>query len=333
MDRRTTVFLGALLLAPGGVSSAAENTVRIDGSSTVYPITEAVAEEFQIEHRGSFRVTVGISGTGGGLRKFCRGDIDIADASRPIKESERKACAANGISYIELPVALDALAVVVNPANDRVSCITVAQLRAIWEPAAQEKILAWNQVDPAWPDRPLRLFGPGTDSGTYDYFTAAVIGEEGASRGDFTASEDDNVLVQGVANDPGALGYFGFAYYIENRDKLKAVAIRDPGSGDCVMPSVESARSGRYRPLSRPLFLYVDPAALERPAVAGFMEMYLDPGLATELVTEVGYVPLPEEAYVLAREKLAARRTGTAFAGGAQVGISIEDLIAAETVD
>lgn len=333
MDRS---FGSLLLLAPlllPGAASAAGDTVRIDGSSTVYPITEAVAEEFQIEHRGTFRVTVGISGTGGGLRKFCRGDIDIADASRPIKASEREACAERGVAYIELPVALDALAVVVNPANDWVACMTVEELRRIWEPAAQETVRRWNQIKPDWPDRPLRLFGPGTDSGTYDYFTAAVIGEEGASRGDFTASEDDNVLVQGVANDRGALGFFGFAYYVENRDRLKAVAIRNPETGECVEPSVENARSGRYQPLSRPLFLYVNPTALDRPAVAAFMEMFLDPGLITELVTEVGYVPLPERAYVLAREKLEARRTGTAFAGGAQVGISIEDLIAAETVD
>ncbi len=333
MNCKFPACLALLLLAPGTAAFAQPDTVRIDGSSTVYPITEAVAEEFQIEHRGTYRVTVGISGTGGGFKKFCRGDTDISDASRPIKESERKRCAENGISYIELPVALDALAVVVNPANDWVSCMTVEQLRTIWEPAAQEKILRWNQVDPAWPDRPLRLFGPGTDSGTYDYFTEAVIGEEGASRGDYTASEDDNVLVQGVANDPGALGFFGFAYYIENRDKLKAVAIRSPKTGDCVEPSIENAKTGRYQPMSRPLFLYVNPAALDRPAVAAFLEMYLDPELIPELVAEVGYVPLPEKAYLLAREKLEARRTGTAFAGGAQVGISIEDLIAAETID
>ena len=333
MDRS---FGSLLLLTPlllPGAASAAGDTVRIDGSSTVYPITEAVAEEFQIEHRGTYRVTVGISGTGGGFKKFCRGDTDISDASRPIKASEREACAANGIAYIELPVALDALAVVVNPANDWVSCTTVEQLRTIWEPAAQETILRWNQVDPAWPDRPLRLFGPGTDSGTYDYFTEAVIGEEGASRGDYTASEDDNVLVQGVANDEGALGFFGFAYYVENRDKLKAVAIRNPETGECVEPSIENAKSGLYQPLSRPLFVYVNAEALDRPAVAAFMDMYLGPELITELVAEVGYVPLPEKAYVLAREKLEARRTGTAFAGGSQVGVSIEDLIAAETVD
>ncbi|HFD16774.1 MAG TPA: PstS family phosphate ABC transporter substrate-binding protein, partial [Rhodospirillales bacterium] len=277
MDRS---FASLLLLTPlllPGTAFAAGDTVRIDGSSTVYPITEAVAEEFQIEHRGTYRVTVGISGTGGGFKKFCRGDIDIADASRPIKASEREACAANGIAYIELPVALDALAVVVNPANDWISCTTIEQLRTIWEPAAQEKILRWNQVDPAWPDRPLRLFGPGTDSGTYDYFTEAVIGEEGASRGDYTASEDDNVLVQGVANDEGALGFFGFAYYVENRDKLKAVAIRNPETGECVEPSIENAKSGLYQPLSRPLFVYVNAEALDRPAVAAFMDMYLGP--------------------------------------------------------
>ena len=325
-----------VVLAAGGPLRAAgdADTVKVDGSSTVYPITEAVAEEFQIEYRGKYRVTVGISGTGGGFKKYCRGDTDINDASRPIGESEREACAAQGIRYIELPVALDAITVVVNPQNDWVDCMTVEDLKTIWEPDAQGKIVRWSQVRPDWPDRPLNLYGPGVDSGTYDYFTAAVVGEKGASRGDYTASEDDNVLVQGVANDPDALGFFGLAYYVENRDRLRAVKIRNPATGECVEPSVESARSGRYVPLARPLFIYVNPQRLdEKTAVEAFVDMYLDPGLIVELVREVGYVPLPEDAYELARRKVEERRTGTAFHGGMRVGVSIEDLIRAETVD
>ncbi len=326
------LVLGGLALAEPVVAEG--DIVRIDGSSTVYPITEAVAEEFQIKYRGKYRVTVGISGTGGGFKKFCRGDTDINDASRPIKESEREACAAGGVRYIELPIAIDALTVVVNPANDWVDCLTMEELRRIWAPEAQGKVVRWNQVRPDWPDRPLTLYGPGVDSGTYDYFTAAVVGREGASRGDYTASEDDNVLVQGVAGDPGALGFFGLAYYEENRGRLRAVPVRNPATGECVEPSVENARSGRYAPLSRPLFLYVNPERLDTgPAVAAFVDMYLDPELIVELVREVGYVPLPEEGYRLARRRVEARVTGTAFHGGAQVGLSVEALLRAETVD
>lgn len=329
---RTSVTSTALIaLLVGAAPAAAQgDLVRIDGSSTVYPITEAVAEELQIAYRGTYRVTVGISGTGGGFKKFCRGEIDVADASRPIKESERELCAENGIRYVEVPVAFDALAVVVNPRNDWVDCLTVEELRRIWEPAAQGVIDRWNEVRADWPDRPLDLYGPGTDSGTYDYFTAAVVGEEGASRGDYTASEDDNVLVQGVANDPNALGFFGYAYYRENTDKLRAVPIRNPRTGECVEPSVETAKNGTYQPLSRPIFIYVDAASLDREPVKAFVDMYLDPELITELVQEVGYVPLPEEAYRLARENVDKRRTGTAFAGGSQIGVSIEDVLAAE---
>ncbi len=327
-------FLVAALVMSVAPAWSAEDVVRIDGSSTVYPITEAVAEEFQIKYRGKYRVTVGISGTGGGFKKFCRGDTDINDASRPIKASEREQCAAKGIKYIEVPVGLDALTVVVNPQNDWIDCMTVEDLRRIWTPEAQGKITRWNQVRPDWPDRPLNLYGPGVDSGTYDYFTEAVVGEEGASRGDYTASEDDNVLVQGVANDPNALGFFGLAYYVENRDRLKAVKIENPQTGECVEPSIENARSGRYVPLARPLFLYINVDRLDRKeAVRAFVDMYLDPELIVELVQEVGYVPLPEEAYRLAREKVEARRTGTVFHGGSQVGVSIEELLKLETRD
>ncbi len=334
MNRLSISLVAVLVLAGPARLSAQEDVVRIDGSSTVYPISEAVAEEFQNRYRGQYRVTVGISGTGGGFKKYCRGDTDISDASRPIKTKERETCAANGIRYIEVPVGMDALTVVVNPRNDWVDCMTVEELRKIWEPDAQEKITRWNQIRADWPDEPLTLYGPGTDSGTYDYFTEAVVGKEGASRGDYTASEDDNVLVQGVASDPDALGFFGLAYYVENSDRLKAVKIRNPLTGKCVEASVDNARDGRYVPLSRPLFIYINPQRLEaKPAVSAFVDMYLDPGLIVDLVGEVGYVPLPEEAYKLGRAKVDERRTGTAFHGGSQVGVSIADLIRAETED
>jgi phosphate transport system substrate-binding protein len=317
-------------LLAGAVSAQEADLVRIDGSSTVYPITEAVAEEFQKAYRDTYRVTVGISGTGGGFKKFCRGETDISNASRPIRDVERQLCAENGIQYVEIPVAFDALAVMVHPTNDWVDCMSVEELKKIWEPEAQGNIVRWNQVRADWPDRPLALYGAGTDSGTYDYFTAAIVGKEHSSRGDYTASEDDNVLVQGVANDPNALGFFGYAYYEENADKLKAVPIRNPETGECVAPSIESARNGTYQPLSRPVFIYVNAASLDREAVKAFVDMYLDPELITELVQEVGYVPLPEEAYRLGKENVEKRRTGTAFAGGSQVGVSIEDILAAE---
>jgi phosphate transport system substrate-binding protein len=318
-------------LAAMAGTAFAQDTIQIDGSSTVYPITEAMAEEFQLASEGKYRVTVGISGTGGGFKKFCRGEIQIADASRPIKESERTACAEAGIEFIELPVALDALTVMVNPGNDWVDYLTIDELKKIWEPGAQGKVTNWSQVREGLPDRPLTLYGAGVDSGTYDYFTQAVVGEEGASRGDFTASEDDNVLVQGIASDPNALGFFGLAYYFENQDKLKAVPIQPPGGGDPVAPSVETARDGTYQPLSRPIFIYVSKqAADEMTAVEQFVEFYLDPENAEALVEEVGYVPLPTEAYKLAQRNFEERHTGTAFGGGSQVGVAVEDLLQAE---
>jgi len=327
------VIAGAAVVAIAGTISAQE-TIQIDGSSTVFPITEAMAEEFQLASGGKYRVTVGISGTGGGFKKFCRGETHISDASRPIKESEREACKAAGIEFIELPIALDALTVMVNPQNDWVDYLTVDELKKVWEPAAQGTVTNWSQVRDGFPDRPLTLYGAGVDSGTYDYFTEAVVGEEGASRGDFTASEDDNVLVQGIASDPNALGFFGLAYYVENQDKLKAVPIAPPSGGDPVPPSVEAARTGAYQPLSRPIFIYVNKqAADEMEAVQHFVEFYLDPENAEALVEEVGYVPLPTEAYELAMRNFQERHTGTAFAGGAQVGVAIEDLLAAQKVN
>lgn len=323
----------SLALAACSDQRGTPEIVRVDGSSTVFPITEAIAEYFQTEYRGTYRVTVGVSGTGGGFKKFCRGETAVSDASRPIRSSEIELCRENGVEFIELPVAIDALSVVVNPGNDWVDHLTVTELKKMWEPAAQGEITNWTQIREGFPDRPLALFGPGADSGTYDYFTEAVVGEEHASRGDFTASEDDNVLVQGVANDINALGFFGFAFYDENRDKLKAVPISYRGS-EPVAPSIEAAKNGAYQPLSRPLFIYVSKQAADASeAVRRFVEIFLDPRISRDLVQEVGYVPMPEEVYRLALENFRQRHTGTAFGGGSKVGVSIEDLLQSIRMD
>ncbi len=314
--------------APAEAEAADQgDTIIIDGSSTVAPISSAVAEEFQRGNPG-VRVPVGISGTGGGFKKFCAGETDISDASRPIKESEVEQCAQNGIEYIELPVAFDGLAVLVNPANDWAECLTVGELKTIWEPAAEGVITNWNQVRPDFPDRPLNLYGPGVDSGTYDYFTEAIVGEEGASRGDFLPSEDDNVLVQGVAGDENALGFFGLAYYEQNQDKLKLVAV-DGGNG-CVLPSAETVIDGTYQPLSRPIFIYVNRARVdEKPILNDFITFYLENAAA--LSVEVGYVPLSDELYQLAQQRFEERITGSIFEGlGSTVGVSLTDLLTRE---
>ncbi|MBI4754887.1 MAG: PstS family phosphate ABC transporter substrate-binding protein [Betaproteobacteria bacterium] len=311
---------GALASGPG----IADSLVKIDGSSTVFPITEAVAEDFQKARKGQVRVTVGISGTGGGFKKFCRGEIDISDASRPILKKEMEACRAAGIKYIELPVAFDALTVVVNPKNNAVKALTLAELKSMWEPAAQGKVTNWKQVNPAWPEQALKLYGPGADSGTFDYFTEAVVGKSKSSRGDFTASEDDNVLVQGVARDAGALGYFGFAYYIENKDKLKAVPIVNK-AGKAVEPTMENVINGSYEPLSRPIFIYVSAKSAEKPEVREFVEFYLKNG--GKLAREVKYVPLNDGDYRHALDNFGKRKTGTAFGGEAEVGVKVEDLL------
>ncbi len=316
-------------------TTALAGDILIDGSSTVYPITEAMAEEFGLENR-NVRVTVGISGTGGGFKKFCAGETDISDASRPIKASEIQQCQENGVEFIELPVAYDGLAVMVNPENDWTACMTVEELRTIWAPAAQGQITRWSQVREGWPDAELRLFGPGTDSGTFDYFTDAIVGEEGASRGDYQASEDDNVLVQGIAGDKYALGYFGLAYYQENQDKLKLVAIDDgnPDNGDgCILPSAETVANGSYQPLSRPIFIYVRKDAAERPEVDAFVRFYLDPENAEALVSEVGYIPLPATVYELDLQRFEKRTPGSIFSGGSQVGVTLEELLQAESGD
>lgn len=309
-------------------AEAGADTIIIDGSSTVAPITSAVAEEFQRENP-NVRVPVGISGTGGGFKKFCAGETDISDASRPIKESEFQECSANGIEYIELPVAFDGMAVLVNPANDWVECLTVEELKKVWEPAAEGVITNWNQIREGFPDRPLNLYGAGVDSGTYDYFTQAIVGEEGASRGDFLPSEDDNVLVQGIAGDENALGFFGLAYYEQNMDKLKLVAV-DNNNGACVLPDIKTVADGSYQPLSRPIFIYVNRARIdEKPILNAFVDFYMKN--ASALSAEVGYVPLTEEIYTLAQKRYDDRVIGSIYAGGgSQVGVSLADLLAAE---
>lgn len=305
--------------------SAAEKIVKIDGSSTVYPVTEAVAEEFQLATKT--KVTVGISGTGGGFKKFCRGETDISGASRPILQKEIDLCKENGVQFIELPVAFDALTVVINPKNEFAKKMTVAELKKIWEPAAQGKIKTWKQVNPAWPDAPLKLFGPGADSGTFDYFTEAVVGKSKSSRGDFTASEDDNVLVTGVAGDVNALGYFGYAYYEENKDKLNAVAIIEKAGKPAVLPSKQAIEDSAYQPLARPIFIYVNATSgAFKPHVKAFVDYYLTKG--KPLIEEVKYVPLPakDQAAVIAHWK--ALKAGTGFGGHAEVGVKIEELLA-----
>ncbi|MCX7719281.1 MAG: PstS family phosphate ABC transporter substrate-binding protein [Candidatus Sumerlaeaceae bacterium] len=301
---------------------AETDTIRVDGSSTVYPVTEAVAEEFQASTGGKFKVTVGISGTGGGFKKFGRGETDISNASRPILEQEIAECRKNGIEFIELPVAFDALTVMVNPQNTWVDKLTTDELKRMWEPQAQGKITNWKQIRDSFPDAPLKLYGAGADSGTFDYFTEAIMGKPKASRGDFTASEDDNVLVQGISTDKNAIGYFGYAYYAENKDKLKAVPI-DAGKGP-VAPTEETVINATYAPLSRPIFIYVSKKSLERPAVRQFVEFYLKN--VADLAREVKYVPLPPSAYEKGLERLKAGETGTAFGGHSEVGLHIDEL-------
>lgn len=329
---KITRLVAAAAFVLSGVSATglvhADALVKVDGSSTVYPITEAVAEDFQKSKKNAVKVTVGISGTGGGFKKFCRGETDISDASRPITKKEMEDCKAAGIEYMEFPVAYDALTVVVNPKNDWIKSMTVAELKTIWEPGAQGKITSWKQVNPAWPDRPLKLFGAGADSGTFDYFTEAINGKSKASRGDFTASEDDNVLVQGVARDIGSLGFFGFAYYEENKDKLKAVPIVDKDGKPAVAPSIKTVIDGSYQPLARPIFIYVNAKSVDRPEVKEFVEYYMKN--AEKLTKEVKYVPLPAKAYDYNLDHFAKRVKGTKFGGENKVGLTIEDLMKLE---
>jgi phosphate transport system substrate-binding protein len=313
MTSRTSaaaVAAAIFLSACGGDAGNADSTtlsgaVVIDGSSTVFPVAEAVAEEFQIANQ-SVRITVGVSGTGGGFERFCGGETDISNASRPIDDDEREECAANGIEFNEVPVAWDGLSVIVNPANDFVECLTVQELRRIWQPSSS--VQTWRDVRASWPAEAIRLYGPGTDSGTFDYFTETINGESGASRPDFQASEDDNILVQGVAGDRYALGYFGYAYYSENADRLKLVAV-DGGSG-CVLPTDETIEDGTYAPLARPLFMYVNHAALLRPEVRAYVDFLLTE--APAIVPSTGYHALSDAEY---RQELAEIAEAAGAAG------------------
>jgi phosphate transport system substrate-binding protein len=302
--------------APTGGSSSEQ--IAIDGSSTVFPLAEAAAEAFSREATGGARVTVGESGTGGGFGKFCRGETQITNASRPIKAEEMQACAGANVQYVEIPIAFDGISVVVHPSNP-LSNITRDQLRRFWEPAAQGTVTRWRQVLPQGPDAALQLFGPGTASGTFDFFTEAVMGTEGSSRTDFTPSEDDNVLVQGVSSNPGGMGYFGFAYYEQNQQRLKALSI------DGVAPSPATIASGEYA-LSRPMFIYVNAESLRRPQVRRFVDYFL--ANVTTLAPRVGYVPLPAEAYATYAQRVANVETGTAFGGHNEVGLSIQEVVA-----
>ncbi len=324
MKRSILMLSLAAGFAVSGVSAATAQVVKIDGSSTVFPVSEALAEEFQKET--GVRATVGLSGTGGGFKKFCRGDTDFSGASRPIRSGEMEKCENNGIEYIELPIAMDGLANIVHPDNDWVQCMTVAELGKIWEPEAQGKIDNWNQVRDSFPDRPLRLFGAGVDSGTYDYYTKAIVGKEHSSRGDYTATEDDNVTIQGVSTDENALGFLGLAYLEENKNKVKGIGVK-PEGGECVKPTPETAADGSYQPLTRPLFLYVKNSALEKEHVKQFVDFMLKAENTRPLVAEVGYVPLPAKAFDLAAKKVDNRKTGTFFGGTSKIGVSIEDLL------
>ncbi len=298
--------------------------VQVDGSSTVYPIAEAMAEEFQKANPG-VQVTVASSGTGGGFKKFCAGETDISNASRPIKPEEVELCKKGNIEYIELPIAYDGISVVVNPQNNFASCLKVDELKRMWEPAAQGKVTQWNQVNPQFPAQKIGLYGPGTDSGTYDYFTQALVGKEGESRGDFTASEDDNTLVQGVSADQGGIAFFGYAYYENNKEKLKLVGI-DAGKG-CVQPSPQTIGDGTYQPLARPEFIYVKKTAATRPEVKAFVDFnYAQAN--QKLISEVGYVPLPSDILTEVQARFSKGTVGSVFEGeGSQVGVTLKDLL------
>jgi phosphate transport system substrate-binding protein len=314
----------SLLQGCGNGQAQVELPIKIDGSSTVYPITELIVNEFNSQNQAPVDVQVEFSGTVGGFEKFCRGETDINNASVPIPKSAMELCKSNKIPYIELPVGFDALTVVINPNNDFAETMTVEELKTIWEPASQGKITRWNQVNPNWKDQPLNLFGPGKDSGTFEYFTTVIMGEENASRNDYVFSEDDEAIANGVIQDPNALGYFGYAYYQEHQDKLKAVGINN-GDG-AVLPSVDTVKNSSYQPLSRPLFIYVNAkTAQENPSLAKLVEFYLQK--ASTAVTQVGYVPLPDSAYQLAKIHFEKNQVGTVFNGSPIVNASINELL------
>ena len=318
---RLAAFI-SLGMLPTSLIAATNDIVKVDGSSTVYPITEAVAEEFQIATR--IKVTVGVSGTGGGFKKFCRGETAVSNASRPIKLNEIKKCKDAGIKFIELPIAYDAISVVINKKNDWAKEMTTTELKKMWEPAAQGKITKWSQIRDGWPDKPLRLYGPGADSGTFDYFTEAVIEESKAIRGDFTASEDDNVLVKGVSGDKGGIAYFGLAYYEENKNLLKAVAIKNK-KGNFIIPELKTIMNGSYNPLSRPLFIYINAEKVNSdPKVKKFVEFYIKH--AATLSEEVGYVPFSKEEYAAITNHYKTQQVGSAYKEP-KIGLSVKQIL------
>ena len=324
------VLLGAMLAAcsasaskempPASTAGATlSGSISVDGSSTVLPVSNLMAESFQLKHAG-VKVMVQSSGTGGGFKKLCTGALDVAGASRPINAEEIRECQANSVDFIELPVAFDSLSVVVNTNNTFAPCMTVAELKTLWEPAAGGKVTKWNQVRSSFPAQPVTLFGPGTESGTFDYFTLAVVGTQSSSRKDYTASEDDEVIAKGVANDPNALGYFGYAYYLEHKDTVKLVSV-DNGKG-CVAPSPETVLDNTYEPLSRPIFIYVSAKAAGRPEVHAFAQFYVDPEHAAGVST-VGYVPLPTATLLSVTRRLDTGVTGSIFGGrGSVLGLT-----------
>ncbi|MDP1549254.1 MAG: PstS family phosphate ABC transporter substrate-binding protein [Nitrosomonas sp.] len=323
-------LLSMSILLSGSISItsavSAQSIIKIDGSSTVYPITKAAADKFQISKKNAIIVTVDISGSGGGFKKFCRGEIDIVNASRPILKNEIKDCKNSRVQFVEIPVAFDALTVAVHPENTWSTTMTVAELKKMWEPAAQGKITKWNQINPAWPDESFDLYGADTDSGTFDYFTEAIVGKIKSSRNDFTESENDNVLVEGVTSNKNGLGFFGFAYYIEDQTKVTAVAINNGKGG--ILPSVETVENGNYQPLSRPIFIYVNAKAIEKPEIKEFVEFYMKNAIL--LVKEAKFFPLPPRAYTTMMEHFNKKRVGTVFNGVTAVGLTIDELIRRE---
>lgn len=323
-------LLSMSILLSGSINiinaASAQSVIKIDGSSTVYPITKAAAEKFQRAKINAVNVTVNISGSGGGFKKFCRGEIDIVNASRPILKTEINDCKNSRVQFIEIPIAFDALTVVVNPENNWSTTMTVAELKKMWEPAAQGKITRWNQINPAWPDESFKLYGADADSGTFDYFTEAIVGKIKSSRNDFTESENDNVLVEGVASGKNGLGFFGFAYYIENQTKVTAVAINNGKGG--ILPSVETVENGSYQPLSRPIFIYVNAKATEKSEIKEFVEFYMKNAIL--IVKEAEFFPLPPRAYTTMMEHFNKKRVGTVFNGVSAVGLTIDELIRLE---
>lgn len=326
--KKMSLLLSSLLLISQVLYAEEPALIKIDGSSTVYPITQAMAEEFQKEKKNQVRITVGISGTGGGFKKFCRGETDIQNASRPIQKEEMELCKTSAVKFIELPVAYDATVVAVNTGNTWVNDISVEDLKKMWEPAAQGQIMTWDQINPKWPKEKLKLYGAGSDSGTFDYFTEAVVGKAKSSRGDYMASENDNTLVTGISKDKYALGYLPLAYYEENKTKLKALAIINPKTKKAIIPSRLSVEKSEYAPLARPIFIYANEASLKKMEVKEFVNYYLKSSM--EIIPQVKYIPLPSKVYDLGMEHVKKNKLGTVFGGHSEVGLKIEDLLKRE---